>query len=96
MNMVSKIFVQKDKVTVMSLYNKLKVLCFFLFIWFLCIENMAVHFGFDVAIFVTLLTFQGTQKTLILQEIPEDVVKKFLSNKECLAACDVAVFLYDR
>ncbi|XWS76413.1 hypothetical protein CRYUN_Cryun01aG0174000 [Craigia yunnanensis] len=37
----------------------------------------------------------GTQKTLILQEIPEDVVKKFLSNKECLAACDVAVFLYD-
>ena len=57
---------------------------------------MAVHFGFDVAIFVTLLTFQGTQKTLILQEIPEDVVKKFLSNKECLAACNVAVFLYDR
>ena len=51
---------------------------------------------FDVAIFMTLLTFQGTQKTLILQEIPEDVVKKFLSNKECLAACDVAVFLYDR
>ncbi|XWS31589.1 hypothetical protein CRYUN_Cryun23aG0089200 [Craigia yunnanensis] len=37
----------------------------------------------------------GTQKTLILQEIPEDGVKKFLSNKECLAACDVAVFLYD-
>ncbi|XWS46813.1 hypothetical protein CRYUN_Cryun14cG0100700 [Craigia yunnanensis] len=37
----------------------------------------------------------ATQKTLILQEIPEDGVKKFLSNKECLAACDVAVFLYD-
>ncbi|XVF21782.1 hypothetical protein REPUB_Repub12eG0119800 [Reevesia pubescens] len=37
----------------------------------------------------------GTQKTLILQEIPEDGVKKFLSDKECLAACDVAVFLYD-
>ncbi|XVF72418.1 hypothetical protein PTKIN_Ptkin12aG0119800 [Pterospermum kingtungense] len=37
----------------------------------------------------------GTQKTLILQEIPEDGVKQFLSNKECLAACDVAVFLYD-
>ncbi|XP_022758210.1 mitochondrial Rho GTPase 2-like [Durio zibethinus] len=37
----------------------------------------------------------GTQKTLILQEIPEDGVKKFLFNKECLAACDVSVFLYD-
>ncbi|XP_007050628.2 PREDICTED: mitochondrial Rho GTPase 2 isoform X1 [Theobroma cacao] len=37
----------------------------------------------------------GTQKTLILQEIPEDGVKKFLSSKECLAACDVAVFMYD-
>ncbi|XVF32588.1 hypothetical protein REPUB_Repub17cG0095100 [Reevesia pubescens] len=37
----------------------------------------------------------GTQKTLILLEIPEDGFKKFLSNKECLAACDVAVFLYD-
>ncbi|OMP05024.1 Small GTPase superfamily [Corchorus olitorius] len=37
----------------------------------------------------------GTQKTLIMQEIPEDGFKKFLSNKECLAACDVAVFLYD-
>ncbi|XVE73150.1 hypothetical protein DITRI_Ditri11bG0094100 [Diplodiscus trichospermus] len=36
----------------------------------------------------------GTQKTLILQEIPEGV-KKLLSKKECLAACDVAVFLYD-
>ncbi|KAE8720764.1 Mitochondrial Rho GTPase 1 [Hibiscus syriacus] len=34
-------------------------------------------------------------KTLILQEIPEDGVKQLLSNKECLAACDVAVFLYD-
>ncbi|KAL4308804.1 hypothetical protein GQ457_01G053260 [Hibiscus cannabinus] len=37
----------------------------------------------------------GSQKTLILQEIPEDGVKQLLSNKECLAACDVAVFLYD-
>lgn len=53
-------------------------------------------FTFDVAIFVTLLTLQSSQKTLILQEIPEDGVKKLLSNKECLAACDVAVFLYDR
>ncbi|KAH7837674.1 hypothetical protein Vadar_016541 [Vaccinium darrowii] len=37
----------------------------------------------------------GTKKTLILREIPEDGVKKFLSNKESLAACDVAVFVYD-
>ncbi|KAE8660646.1 Mitochondrial Rho GTPase 3 [Hibiscus syriacus] len=37
----------------------------------------------------------GSQKTLILQEIPEDGVKQLLSNKECLAACDVAVFLFD-
>ncbi|PON55290.1 Parvalbumin [Parasponia andersonii] len=37
----------------------------------------------------------GNKKTLILREIPEDGLKKFLSNKEFLAACDVAVFLYD-
>lgn len=37
----------------------------------------------------------GTKKTLILREIPEDGVKKLLSNKESLAACDVAVFVYD-
>ncbi|KAK9281582.1 hypothetical protein L1049_004485 [Liquidambar formosana] len=37
----------------------------------------------------------GTTKTLILREIPEDRVKKFLSHKESLAACDVAVFAYD-
>ncbi|XP_062143938.1 mitochondrial Rho GTPase 2 [Alnus glutinosa] len=37
----------------------------------------------------------GSKKTLILREIPEDGVKKFLSNKEFLAACDVAVFVYD-
>lgn len=40
--------------------------------------------------------FQGTKKTLILREIPEDRVKKFLANKESLAACDVAVVVYDR
>ncbi|KAM6558640.1 hypothetical protein CsatA_027879 [Cannabis sativa] len=34
-------------------------------------------------------------KTLILREIPEDGVKKFLTNKEFLAPCDVAVFVYD-
>jgi len=37
----------------------------------------------------------GTKKTLILREIPEDGVKKLLSNKESLAACDVAVFVFD-
>jgi hypothetical protein len=40
--------------------------------------------------------FQGSKKTLILREIPEDRVKKFLTNKESLAACDVAVVVYDR
>ncbi|KAA8543231.1 hypothetical protein F0562_021274 [Nyssa sinensis] len=37
----------------------------------------------------------GTKKTLVLREIPEDGVKELLSNKESLAACDVAVFVYD-
>ncbi|XP_020972085.1 mitochondrial Rho GTPase 2 isoform X2 [Arachis ipaensis] len=37
----------------------------------------------------------GTRKTLILCEIPEDGVSKFLSNQNCLAACDVALFVYD-
>lgn len=40
--------------------------------------------------------FQGNKKTLILREIPEDGVKKLLSNRESLAASDVAVFVYDR
>ncbi|GLT52741.1 hypothetical protein SLA2020_260630 [Shorea laevis] len=37
----------------------------------------------------------GTQKTLILQEVPEDGVKKFLSNRESLAACNIALFIFD-
>ncbi|KAE9611490.1 hypothetical protein Lal_00011837 [Lupinus albus] len=37
----------------------------------------------------------GSKKTLILREIPEDGVLKLLSNQDCLAACDVAVFVYD-
>ncbi|CAK9147069.1 unnamed protein product [Ilex paraguariensis] len=37
----------------------------------------------------------GTKKTVVLREIPEDGVKKLLSNKESLANCDVAVFVYD-
>ena len=42
------------------------------------------------------MIIQGNKKTLILREIPEDGFKKFLSNKEFLAPCDVAVFVYDR
>ncbi|XP_059437277.1 mitochondrial Rho GTPase 1-like [Corylus avellana] len=38
---------------------------------------------------------RGTKKTLILREIPEDGVGKLLSDKESLAACDVAVFVHD-
>ncbi|KAM7259676.1 hypothetical protein ACFE04_015417 [Oxalis oulophora] len=38
----------------------------------------------------------GTKKTLILREIPEDGVKRLLANKDSLAACDVALFVYDR
>ncbi|CAA0832098.1 Mitochondrial Rho GTPase 2 [Striga hermonthica] len=37
----------------------------------------------------------GNKKTLILREIPEDGAKRLLYNKECLAACDVAVFMYN-
>ncbi|CAN1271069.1 Mitochondrial Rho GTPase 2 [Linum perenne] len=40
-------------------------------------------------------SLQGNKKTLILREIPADGLKSLLSNKECLAACDVAVFVYD-
>ncbi|KAK9083082.1 hypothetical protein Scep_029553 [Stephania cephalantha] len=38
----------------------------------------------------------GEKKTLVLREIPEDEVRKLLSNKESLAACDVAIFVHDR
>ncbi|KAB1202258.1 Mitochondrial Rho GTPase 1 [Morella rubra] len=37
----------------------------------------------------------GTKKTLVLREIPEDGICKLLSDKESLAACDVAVFVHD-
>ncbi|KAH1077989.1 hypothetical protein GLYMA_19G155700v4 [Glycine max] len=37
----------------------------------------------------------GTRKTLVLREIPESEVSNVLSNKGYLAACDVAVFVYD-
>ncbi|GAB4855539.1 hypothetical protein Ancab_024159 [Ancistrocladus abbreviatus] len=38
---------------------------------------------------------QGSKKILILREIPETGVKKLLSDKESLASCDVAIFVYD-
>ncbi|CAH1436836.1 unnamed protein product [Lactuca virosa] len=37
----------------------------------------------------------GTRKTLILREIPEDAVGKLLIHKDALAACDIAVFVHD-
>ncbi|KAF6147769.1 hypothetical protein GIB67_006742, partial [Kingdonia uniflora] len=39
--------------------------------------------------------FPGTRKTLVLREIPEDEVGHSISNKEFLAACDVAIFVHD-
>ncbi|CAI9102237.1 OLC1v1000476C1 [Oldenlandia corymbosa var. corymbosa] len=39
---------------------------------------------------------EGTRKTLVLREIPEDHVEKFLSSKDALASCDVAIFVHDR
>ncbi|KAG9441791.1 hypothetical protein H6P81_017645 [Aristolochia fimbriata] len=37
----------------------------------------------------------GAKKTLVMREIPENEVRKLLSNKESLSACDIAVFIYD-
>ncbi|VAI38761.1 unnamed protein product [Triticum turgidum subsp. durum] len=37
----------------------------------------------------------GNRKTLVLQEIPEGDVRSLLNNKESLAPCDAAVFVYD-
>ncbi|KAG0466828.1 hypothetical protein HPP92_017817 [Vanilla planifolia] len=37
----------------------------------------------------------GIKKTLVMREVPEDLVKKLLSDKQSLAACDVAVFVHD-
>lgn len=31
-----------------------------------------------------------------MREIPEEVVGQLLSNKDALAACDIAVFVHDR
>ncbi|KAL2491891.1 Mitochondrial Rho GTPase 1 [Abeliophyllum distichum] len=38
---------------------------------------------------------QGTKKTLVLREIPEEGVKKLLSGRDALAECDVAIFVHD-
>ena len=48
------------------------------------------------AFLIHVFLLKGNKKTLILREIPEDEVKKLLSKKNSLAACDVAVFVYDR
>lgn len=37
----------------------------------------------------------GAKKTVVLREIPEEAVAKLLSNKDSLAACDIAVFVHD-
>ncbi|KAG8061451.1 hypothetical protein GUJ93_ZPchr0003g17457 [Zizania palustris] len=37
----------------------------------------------------------GTRKTLVFREIPEDDVRSVLTDRESLASCDVAVFVYD-
>ncbi|KAK8942015.1 hypothetical protein KSP40_PGU015032 [Platanthera guangdongensis] len=44
---------------------------------------------------LSLLIGRGTKKTLVMREIPEDSVKKLLSNKESLAAYDIVVFVRD-
>nr|XP_043626591.1 mitochondrial Rho GTPase 1-like [Erigeron canadensis] len=39
--------------------------------------------------------YKGTKKNLILREIPEDRIESLLIHKDALAACDIAVFVYD-
>ena len=62
-----------------------------------------VHKLYDVCCYLIIsvcvnffLGLKGTKKTLVLREIPEDGVKKLLSVKESLAACDIALFVHDR
>lgn len=43
-----------------------------------------------------LMCWQGAEKTLILREVPFDSISTFRSNKDSLAQCDVAIFIYDR
>jgi Ras family protein T1 len=44
---------------------------------------------------VNMVDESGAKKTLIMREIPEDGVQGLFSSKESLAACDIAVFVYD-
>ncbi|RWW12791.1 hypothetical protein GW17_00023529 [Ensete ventricosum] len=44
----------------------------------------------------SVVLMKGDKKTLVMREIPETEVKNLLSNKESLAACDIAVFVHDR
>ncbi|CAH8299727.1 unnamed protein product [Eruca vesicaria subsp. sativa] len=37
----------------------------------------------------------NAKKTLVMREIPDDGAKELFSSKESLAACDIAVFVYD-
>ncbi|KAK8940964.1 hypothetical protein KSP39_PZI010621 [Platanthera zijinensis] len=54
---------------------------------------LAIVFA-DVYQFCNQITLKsGTKKTLIMSEIPEDSVKKLLSNKESLTACDIVKYL---
>lgn len=47
--------------------------------------------------YVFILSMKGTKKNfLIMREVPEDSVERLLSTKESLAACDIAIFVYDR
>ncbi|KOM35021.1 hypothetical protein LR48_Vigan02g117100 [Vigna angularis] len=50
--------------------------------------------AFYILIILT-IAIQVTRKILILREIPEDRLPELLSNQDFLAACDVAVFVYD-
>ncbi|MED6181172.1 Mitochondrial Rho GTPase 2 [Stylosanthes scabra] len=43
----------------------------------------------------TIELIRGTKKVLVLREIPEGEVPRVLSNQDYLAACDVAIFVYD-
>ncbi|KAF7805122.1 mitochondrial Rho GTPase 1-like [Senna tora] len=47
------------------------------------------------AVNVVNTSMQG-RKYLVLREVPEDGVRKLLTNKESLAACDIAIFVHDR
>lgn len=39
---------------------------------------------------------QGGRKNLVLREVTEESVSDLLEQKDALASCDVAAFVYDR